>query len=88
MTQNKIITAVFTNWPGLVVNGAAGDGLKPEGYRFTIISGTQMVYQVFASTNLASWESVGMATNVSSQVQFTDPGALTRPRNFYKAVGQ
>jgi hypothetical protein len=86
MTQNKVITANFTNWPGLFVFG--GDGIRPEGFRFTIVSDTQMVYQVFASSNMSVWDSVGYVTNITGQTQFTDPGALTRPRNYYKAVGQ
>ncbi len=88
MTQSKVITAIFTNWPGLYVDKAQGDGLGPQGFQFSIVSGTQMVYQVYASSNWTSWSSVGFVTNSNGTVQFTDTGATNRSSSYYKAVAQ
>lgn len=71
--------------PVLRVSGP-GDGLTPQGFRFTLVSQPNTVWQIFGTTNLSSWTSLGTVTNLSGEVQFTDPGATGKNASFYKAA--
>jgi hypothetical protein len=82
MHQSKVVTANFTNWPVLI---ADHQSMTPTGFRITVISGAQLSYQIFGSTNLVSWQSLGTVTNTSGQTQFIDSGATNLPKRFYRA---
>src|SRR6266404_5605664 len=86
MTQSKVVNANFTGSASVQVDRAKGDGLTSAGFRFSILSDPQLAWQVRVSSNLTSWQGLGTATNSSTEVQFTDPDALTSARRFYQVL--
>jgi len=86
MTQSKVVNANFTGAASVQVDRAKGDGLTSAGFRFSILSDPHLAWQVRASSNLTSWQSLGTVTNSSTEVQFTDPGALNSARRFYQVL--
>ena len=62
------------------------EGLTAQGFRLTLVSDLQLVWQIFGTTNLSTWDNLGKVTNSTGEVQFTDPGALSRPQRYYKAT--
>jgi len=83
MSQSRVITANFTNWPVLVANQQS---FTPEGFRFSLLSGPGLTYQVQGSTNLSSWVNLGTVTNATGETQFTDPAGTNLPLRFYRAT--
>ena len=86
MTQSKVVNANFTGSASVQLDRAKGDGLSSAGFRFRILSDPQLAWQVQASSNLTSWQSLGTATNSSTEVQFTDAEALNSARRFYQVL--
>ena len=86
MNQSRVITANFSGRPTLRVSVPGLEGLTPAGFRLTLLSDPQLIWQILGSTNFTTWEVLGTVTNTEGQVQFTDPGALIRPRRFYRAA--
>ena len=86
MTQSKVVNANFTGSASVQLDRAKGDGLTSAGFRFSILSDPQLAWQVQASSNLTSWQSLGSVTNSSTEVQFTDPEALNSARRFYQVL--
>jgi len=86
MTQSKVVNANFTGSASVQVDRAKGDGLTSAGFRFSILSDPQLAWQVRVSSNLTSWQGLGTVTNSSTEVQFTDPDALTSARRFYQVL--
>jgi hypothetical protein len=84
LTQSEVITANFSGTTRLFLNRPGGDGLSPQGFRFSLSSDQQAVFQIQSSTNLSSWQNVGSVTNVSGTVQFTDPAATNASGLIYK----
>ena len=83
MTQSRIITANFTNWPVLVANPQS---FTAQGFRFSLLSGPGLTYQVQGSSNLYSWVNLGVVTNATGETQFTDPAGTNLPLRFYRAT--
>jgi len=83
MTQSRIVTANFTNWPVLVANQQS---LTPEGFRLSVLSGTGLVYKIQGSTNLGNWTDLGVITNTAGQSYFTDPAGTNSPMRFYRGT--
>jgi len=86
MNQSKVITANFTGHPTLRVSQSGLEGLTADGFRFTLLSEPQLIWQILGSSNFNTWQYLGTVTNVEGQVQFTDPGAVSLPRRFYRAA--
>jgi hypothetical protein len=86
LTQSKVITANFALRPVLRTGTPGLEGLTPSGFRFSILSDPQLAWQVFVSTNLSTWDSLGTVTNTSGQTLFTDPAALGLKTRFYKVA--
>jgi hypothetical protein len=84
LDQSKAITANFTAKPSLSANRPGIEGLTPAGFRFTVFSEPQSVFQVMFSTNLTAWQGLGPVTNLLGEVQFTDPAALSSSMRVYK----
>ena len=85
MDQSKVVAGEFSSPVSLSANYAEGDGLTPQGFRFTLVGDPQAVWQILATTNFAAWQMLGTVTNSQGQVQFTDPGAVSLPRRFYRS---
>jgi Divergent InlB B-repeat domain/Immunoglobulin domain/Chitobiase/beta-hexosaminidase C-terminal domain len=85
MDQAKVITANFTSQATVHLNRPL-DGLSASGFRFSIFSDTQTVWQVLVSSNLNTWTALGTVTNALGEVQFTDPAAIHQPSLFYKVL--
>jgi len=83
MTQSRVVTANFTNWPVLVANEQS---LTPQGFRVTVLSGTGLVYQIQGSANLGTWTNLGVVTNTTGQSQFTDPAGTNSLMRFYRGL--
>ena len=59
--------------------------LSNGAFQFAYTNTSAQSNNVYASTNLINWVSVGVATQVSIGLfQFTDTGATNYPRRFYK----
>ena len=60
--------------------------MLPNGaFQFGYTNNSSITFTVFASTNLLSWQSIGVATQVSAGVfQFTDGAATNLSRRFYQ----
>ncbi len=86
MNVSKVITANFSDRPFLRASRPGVEGLTAQGFRFTLVNDLQLVWQIFGTTNLATWDNLGKVTNSTGEVQFTDPGALSRPQRFYRAT--
>lgn len=86
MDQSKVITANFTGRPTLRVNPAEADGLGPAGFRLTLISDAGTVCQLYSSSNLTTWTSLGYVTNWTGQLQITDPGATNGAYRYYQVL--
>ena len=86
MNVSKVITANFSDRPFLRASRPGVEGLTAQGFRFTLVSDLQLVWQIFGTTNLSTWDNLGRVTNSTGEVQFTDPGALSRPQRYYKAT--
>jgi len=83
MTQSRVVTANFTNWPVLF---ADSQSLTPLGFRLTVLSGPGLVYQIQGSPNLGTWSNLGVVTNTFGSTQFTDPAGTNLPLRFYRAL--
>ena len=46
-----------------------------------------MQFRVEASSDLVNWTPLATVTNVTGSLMFTDPGAASLPRRFYRVVG-
>jgi len=86
MNQSRVITANFSGRPPLRAMMPGVEGLTSAGFRLTLLSDPQLIWQILGSTNFATWEVLGTVTNTEGEVQFTDPGALSRPYRFYRAA--
>jgi hypothetical protein len=86
LDQSKTVTANFTGGPLLRVNPQLGEGLRPEGFRFSLISDPNSIYEIRCSTNLTLWESFGYVTNQVGEIQLLDPDALNSSRKYYRLV--
>ena len=81
--------ALLSSEPGSLAPSAhlsqqAGDGAKPIGFRFSLSGVSGGVYQVFWSTNLTSWQSMGCVTNNTGNIQIVDPDATNHLQKFYR----
>jgi hypothetical protein len=84
LNQSKIITASFSSVPSLRVNKQLGEGATPDGFRFAVVGDPSSIYQVFCSSNLTSWESMGYVTNQYGTVQLLDCGATNCVQKYYR----
>ena len=86
MYQSRVVTANFTGGPSLKIKTPQGDGFGPAGFRFTLSSDPDSIYEIFASTNLVNWQSLGLLTNTFGEAQVTDISATNSTHKFYKAL--
>jgi len=86
MNRSKVVTANFTGGPSLEVKTPQGDGLGPAGFRFTLSSDPDSIYEILASSNLVNWQSLGLLTNTFGESQVTDISATNSAHKFYKAL--
>jgi Divergent InlB B-repeat domain/Chitobiase/beta-hexosaminidase C-terminal domain len=84
LDQNKTVTANFSGGPALRVRPELGEGMHLEGFRFSLLSDPDSIYEIRCSTNLTSWESVGYVTNHLGEAQLVDPDAVNHPKKFYR----
>ncbi|HWQ93573.1 MAG TPA: hypothetical protein VN673_18060, partial [Clostridia bacterium] len=63
----------------LLAPSCSGDGV----FRMSLAGESGVAYEIFASTNLVSWDLAGTVTNVSGTVEFSQP-ALGTARKFYR----
>jgi hypothetical protein len=83
LNQNQTIYANFSRRPSLTAQGRV-EGLRPEGFVFTLFGEAGTRYQIERSSNLGSWTPSGILTNWYGTNQFRDPAAY--PLQFYRAV--
>lgn len=86
MDQSKVITANFSGNSTLRVNRSEGDGYGPAGFRFTLVGDPGSVSQIYVSSNLTTWTSLGYVTNETGQFQFTDPASVSAAPGYYKVA--
>jgi hypothetical protein len=86
LTQSKTITANFSNRSLLRTDRTGLEGLLPDGFRFTLVGDPLSACEIFASTNLNSWTSLGILTNAFGEIQFTDTNASSFRFRFYKSA--
>jgi hypothetical protein len=86
MNQSKVVTANFTGGPSLEIKTPQGDGFGPAGFRFTLSSEPDSIYEILASSNLVNWQSLGLLTNTFGEAQVTDVSATNSAHKFYKAL--
>ena len=86
MTAGKVITANFTARPTLRVDRPGLEGPTPAGFRLTLVSDPALVYQLFGSADLTGWNYLATITNLSGELQFTDPTATNAAAKFYQAT--
>jgi hypothetical protein len=83
LNQSDLINANFTDAPSLRVNKQFGEGMGPDGFRLALV-GDPGIYQVYSSSNLASWNSMGYVTNQFGTVQKLDGAAVNSPQKYYR----
>lgn len=54
-------------------------------FRFTVVSAPGATLEIWRSTNLNTWSSIGFVTNATGTTEFTDPAAPSN-RSFYRAL--
>ena len=86
LTQSKTITANFSNRSLLRTDRTGLEGWLPDGFRFTLVGDPLSACEIFASTNLNSWTSLGILTNAFGEIQFTDTNASSFRFRFYKSA--
>ena len=86
LDHSKVINANFTAGPSFLVDKERGDGFVPGGFRFTLLSDPDGIYEIFSSTNLTSWQSIGLATNHLGEMQLLDPDATNFPQKYYRVA--
>lgn len=84
MNQSRVITASFTAAPVLRVNPQLGEGPGPDGFRFGLLGDPNSIYQIYWSSNLTQWGSLGYVTNQVSEMQVLDSAATNSPQRFYR----
>jgi hypothetical protein len=84
MNQSQIITANFSSPVALRVLSQEGDGPGPAGFRLTLVGDPGTIGQIYTSSNLTTWSSLGYFTNTTGTVQFTDPSAAGADRRYYR----
>jgi hypothetical protein len=75
LSQNQELTV--TEPPKLVANGAG---------QFRVLSWKGQQFCLETSANLANWTLLGMITNATGMLEFTDTSALTASQRFYRTV--
>jgi len=78
---------VLSRPPALEVETPSG-GLEPDGFCFTLRSDPGLFCGVQRSTNLATWQEFLTVTNSTGQIRLKDPGALSVPGQYYRAVAR
>lgn len=78
---------VISRPPVLEVETPSG-GLEPDGFCFTLRSDPGLFCGVQRSTNLATWQEFLTVTNSTGQIRLKDPGALSVPGQYYRAVAR
>jgi hypothetical protein len=86
MIQSKTVTANFSSRSLLRTDRAGLEGWRPNGFRFTVVGYLLSSSEIFASTNLNSWTSIGTVTNIFGEVQFMDPNAYNFQQRFYRSL--
>jgi hypothetical protein len=61
-------------------------GSGTEGIRLSLVSKPEQIWQVQVSTNLTSWVTVGVVTNIAGGLQFSDPTIKKAQQRFYRTV--
>jgi hypothetical protein len=86
LNQNEVVTANFTGIPILRVDPKLGEGLRPEGFRFSVLGDSNSIYEVRCSSNMLSWDSLGFVTNTLDEAPFldTDANVLNFQNRFYE----
>jgi hypothetical protein len=85
MTTSKVITAVFSRRPTLIVNTPL-EGLSDLGFRLTVKGEWGIAYRIDGCTNPPLWTPLGWITNTFGTVQFTDTAAAPNTHRLYRAV--
>ena len=85
MSASKVVTANFSSQVLLKLD-RPGDGFSSGGFRFTILSSSPGIWQVMTSSNLSTWNTFANVTNMTDEVQVTDPSATNKRSCYYKAV--
>jgi hypothetical protein len=87
MTHSKVITAGFSSESELCA-ASSGPGLASDGFRLTLFScDPQMSYELLSSTDLNTWESLGVfTTDFNGEAHILDALATNQPAKFYKAL--
>jgi hypothetical protein len=86
MNQSKVINANFSSAPYLRTDRPGLEGLRPNGFRLTLVGAPPSVFQIVGTTNLSAWVNLGVITNSSGEVQFLDSGATNLNSRFYRAA--
>ncbi len=86
MSQSRTVNAQFTSAALVRVSAPDGDGPTAAGFRFSIDADPLTSWQVFGSTDLSSWLSLGTVTNRSTEVHFIDTGSAGLAKRFYKVL--
>jgi hypothetical protein len=61
-------------------------GSGTEGIRLALVSQPEQTWQVQVSTNLTSWATLGVVTNTTGGLQFSDPTINKARQRFYRTV--
>jgi hypothetical protein len=85
MDQSKYITANFSGAPTFHVHEHPEEGLSSAGFRFTLTGAPYGVYHLYGSSNLFSWQSLGLVTNdANGQCQILDTNANNAQPKYYR----
>jgi hypothetical protein len=85
MTQSKTIRANFSSPVALLRTDRAGDGWSTRGFHLTLAGDAQAAWQIQGSSNLVSWQPLGIITNAQGEIPFLDADAAALPWRFYRA---
>lgn len=85
---SQVVTKLVTWFPPAPtpITLSAPTLLGSNQFQFTINSAPDAVLEIWGSTNLNDWSSIGLVTNVTDTTTFTDPQATNHPLRFYRAV--
>jgi hypothetical protein len=72
--------------PSLRLNFESGDGLTPQGFRFTFFSDPNATVRILSSSNFITWDSLGWVTNQTGVTQMLDASAVNSAYKYYKIV--
>jgi hypothetical protein len=86
ISDTAILTVLPNNIRPELRTGPGYGGSHSQGYYFTLIGPTGMVYRIQTSTNLSHWDELFWVTNATGTTQIIDTAPVAFPSRYYRVI--